>query len=400
MKCSNSCELKQDEVSVPRRVLSSGMLSAFVVSATLLLMPASGWAGVPRIGVIGDSMSDEYPVLEHGGPPNFDRSWVEILQTLRSGQVTFNNQAIDGAKTYTAISRGQHTQIRNAVAAGQLDVVVVALGVNNIAFGSLLDLLTFAATPESVADRIERDLITILNTVESGGDVPIVLANLPDFTLTPFARNSFTEIENAIAGGPASPFYSLLLALAPDDFIALIQSGLGADAIAAGYENVQAAVRAANERILSLATERGYVHGDLYKFFNEFSSEDLTIAGSIIPRELLYSEYDQFHPSSILGGLAGNVAMAAVAEFGFDTESLVLSDQEILNFWNGRAATTFSISGSETYLVDPSQFLTAPVPEASSFFMLLVASAFLVPVRWLLRVAPVSNRASLQADRI
>ena len=357
------------------------MLGPYFVEYSALAIP-------PRLGVIGDSISAPYAPDRHGGAPSYDRSWVQIEQDLHGDKIQFDNQAVDGYQTFQAIDNGQVDEIRDAVNAGKLDAVGIAIGVNNIAFGNLIDLFTLRASPQSVADLVIADITTICDTVDSGSvHVPVLLATIPDFIQTTYVRDLVSGFEVAAQGGQPSPIFQLILQLAPASFRNLIQSGQGLAAIEAGVQNVSDAIIATNHGIQLLGAQRNYGYVDLYGVLHTYGSSDITLGQTVIPHDYLYSKHDFWHSSSILSSIAANVAMEAGAQKGFDTRSLILSDQEILAYWNQHASTDFPITGDSTFIISPDSMrllTTNPlaVPEPSTFVLLAIAIPSLALIRW------------------
>ena len=97
---------------------------------------------VPRIGVIGDSISDEYATYPYGFE---EYNWVQFLEMTETGQfgnfMTLRNApryygyeynwARVGATTADAISESQHTGLEQQIREQWVEVAVVMIGAND-----------------------------------------------------------------------------------------------------------------------------------------------------------------------------------------------------------------------------------------------------------------------------
>jgi hypothetical protein len=332
--------------------LSSGrwFLVLVVATAALFARPADAQF---RIGILGDSISANYPTTGRGGPPNYDRSWVQIQQDINGSAIQFNNQSVDGMETPDPISGGQVNNLRNAVGAGQLDGVGIELGVDDIASGHLVDVFTGAMSTQSIANEIITNLTTICNTIESGPrQVPMFVATIPDFLQTTYFRDMMSLIPAYTPGEPMNPLLQQLLAEAPAQFRNLVENGVSQAQVNAGVANLSAAILAANHDIELLDAQRNYGYVDLYGVLHIYGSGDVVLGSTPVPQDLLYSEYDDWHSSSILSAMASNVAIEATVKEGFNTQGLILSDQQILSYWDSHASVQLPVTGNDTYVID------------------------------------------------
>ena len=166
--------------------------------AGLLLGSTAAFAGTATIGVLGDSVADEYQFYP---TQQAAQGFVEILAARQNDPNTYDfgafttesrgeprnagyeyNWARSGARTDEI--RPQVEGLATQVAAGQVKYGMMFVGSNNFR-----DVLT------SGADPVESARGGIANTVAAAGallaaspDFKLAVANVPDITLTPAAR--------------------------------------------------------------------------------------------------------------------------------------------------------------------------------------------------------------------
>jgi hypothetical protein len=154
---------------------------------------ATALAGLPAgIGVLGDSYSDEYQFY----PPDRStaRNWVEILAATRGldfggfsaegrgeprNQGYAYNWARSDATTDALITTGQHTGVAAQVARGEVGLVFVFIGGNDLINALHSDDPT--AELGAALPRALKNYRTAIDTILAASpEVKLVLATLPD----------------------------------------------------------------------------------------------------------------------------------------------------------------------------------------------------------------------------
>ena len=238
------------------------------------------------IGALGDSITAPY----QGGSKGIagDRSWAELLQTLRAPEgVTVDNVAHDGATSTTLHAQGQHTQIGALVAEGEVNSALLFIGVNDVTV-NLNSIL--AGNPGPFIQTLVRDVTTVLGTITHAGPVHLVVANIPDTGVTPL-------IQGILGPNPAS------------------------------YQRLTEAIALANQQIDAVAAAYQVPVIDLFDL-SHLTRTPLTLGGTQVTRFLAP---DAWHPGTVTQGLIANAFLAALnTGYGTDISRLPLSDQDIL----------------------------------------------------------------------
>lgn len=169
---------------------------------------------IKGIGVIGDSLSDEYRADDNRGQTYAltTLNWVEILQKTRHlpfGKWQYYeeprregyeyNFSRTSADLKRALIDGQHTQLAKYIKAGKVNVVIVFIGANDffpyirngyesIYNGSMGEAAIIEKVNTMVAD--ER---TVIETLQKAGDVRILLVKIPDWSHHPAAIIAFPD---------------------------------------------------------------------------------------------------------------------------------------------------------------------------------------------------------------
>lgn len=282
--------------------------------ALLFAAVAAGLAQpIDRLGVIGDSLSDEY--FEESF--DYARTWTELLVQERGVSMGPFPPPVEGASwgeprrtgyeenwarfaatLATAISSGQHTGLADGVVNRGVSHAVVDIGANDFApvgpawapiYGDVWGPTEIDAWN---AARI-LELRTLLDTVLPTG-VRVVLANVPDATASPTVQAFF-----------------------PD--------AIGRERVAAAVELFGAAVR-------SLAIEKQLV------FFDAFALTRSIFGTNPAPRDELFVGnvtidlhaadtpvgadpqaawlHDGVHPNTVVQGITANALLAALDRYG------------------------------------------------------------------------------------
>ncbi len=184
-----------------RRLTSLALLAAFLTQAP------SASAQINRLGVLGDSLSDEYAEQSY----SYAKNWTMQLVLYRgvnlgptaaaAGQAggTWGeprrtryqtNWARYGADSSTLLSQGQHTGVAAQVSTAGVTQAVLAIGANDFApalggayFNIYNALWSNSQIDSYVAGRI-ANIQTVVNTLRSTG-CGLVLASFPDYGVAP-----------------------------------------------------------------------------------------------------------------------------------------------------------------------------------------------------------------------
>ncbi|MBN1943876.1 MAG: PEP-CTERM sorting domain-containing protein [Phycisphaerae bacterium] len=173
------------------------------------------WAGVAwgqsiGMGVIGDSLSDEYEFAD-GGNHSAGRNWLEQLVTSRGldfgafsetsrgeprNQGYAYNWARAGDTTGDLLSRGQHTGLVGQIEAGDVGLAFCWIGEND--FTRLDNLIEIYYGDDSVwqgkvADAIDNVEIAIDAVLAAVPNVNLVVGTIPEIELNPAVRANFPD---------------------------------------------------------------------------------------------------------------------------------------------------------------------------------------------------------------
>ncbi len=305
-------------------------LSTMAATSLFAFSTLSAQAQGPRIGAIGDSLTDEYAEETY----SYAHNWLEQLISTRGvdcgptaaqagqpgntwGEPRRTKNKTDwaryGADVSDAITQGQHTGLAAQAAAGQIDYAIVVIGANEFspqisAYFNIYNGLWSAATTTSYINTALNDLRTIVTTLQGSG-VPIVIANAPDFGMVPAAYTNF--------------LYSN----------------------ASKRLRVTAAVEQLNLGIKSLAQQKGLVLVDMLALQQAIQGTHSNLKNTLLlgntainlkakdtaAHSLPYSGFvdDGGHPHTALQGIFAN-AMIAALNRGYHAGLSALSEQEIL----------------------------------------------------------------------
>jgi hypothetical protein len=169
-----------------------------------------------RLGVMGDSLSDEYSAASYG---TYAQNWVQQLELYavsEDGEVELGptaaeagvgnwgvprgtgyqyNWARAGDTTSGLLSNGQHTGLAGLIPTECIPYAVMAIGANDFAPGTTVYNSIYGNTWNQtqinnyIAGRISN-INTALNTVLPTG-VGLVLVTMPDYGVTPAVKASY-----------------------------------------------------------------------------------------------------------------------------------------------------------------------------------------------------------------
>jgi lysophospholipase L1-like esterase len=313
---------------------AGGHRSAIGFSAALFcVLPFLGFsfeAQALKLGVMGDSLSDEYGEESYG---SYAENWVEQLEihagidlgptASMAGQPGGSwgeprrtlyefNWARSGADSITLLSGGQHTGVASAVASDAVDFGVLFIGANDFFpsgaayLGIYLGTWNQGQIDAHVAGVLSR-INTALDEMESAG-LPMVLFNVPDYGIAP-----------AVA------------AALPD---------------AAGRQLVTDVIDGLNASLDAEAEARGLVIVDigaaLVSIFGTHTSPSTSLLVGNIAIDLTAADTasgtiptagfvdDGVHPNTVLQGILANSVLEAL-NVGFGTGIALFTEAEILD---------------------------------------------------------------------
>jgi lysophospholipase L1-like esterase len=285
-------------------------LAFLVLLAALAGYPGSSVRADPiSIVTLGDSLTATYA----GQPTRAgDQSWTDLLQSQRAGQINVYNVAVSGAT-----SNDLAAQVTSASQyAGKASYATVYIGANDLynyfnppaGQGTLI-------TPAALVANIAQNLATAVGSLQAMG-FKVVVANVPDFGVTPYAQN-------LLQGDPAA------------------------------LQVITGLTTAVNTQIQALAQTLGVPVVDLFALNNR--SQTPLFIGGVQVNSSLYAA-DGYHPSSIGQALIANTTLEALnLAYGADTTGLMFTDAQILALkgMTAQANTTFDVSPFVQYAPEP-----------------------------------------------
>ncbi|MBL0926584.1 MAG: hypothetical protein IBJ11_02890 [Phycisphaerales bacterium] len=281
--------------------------------AMLLMLAAPAAAQVTGLGVMGDSLSDEYAEETYG---SYAQNWPTFLSGLPAG-VSLGptaaaagqsggtwgeprrsgyqfNWARSGASSATLISQGQHTGLAAMIGPQNISHTVLFIGANdfNPANSPYINIylgLWSATTRSNYVAGVVANIQTAINAIKPTG-ARIILVNVVDPGLAPVTRSTWSS--------------------------------------AAGRDRVNATIADLNARLKVLAYQQGLVLIDVYRLTkvifgsNAAPSPTFTVGGVVI--QLLQGDTtaggnptagfvdDRFHPNTTIQGVMANLMITAL----------------------------------------------------------------------------------------
>ena len=173
----------------------------FVLCWTIITFGGSSGGAPVRLGIMGDSNSDEYRADENnrgGRYASTTLNWDEQLQryrgidigrwgswsgTRRSGYEY--NWALTGATAEDVVKTGQAAGLAQQVAAGKVNTVVLFVGANDFAIwnNTYANIYNGVLAGQSLKDYINRIVSSVaiaIDTVRTTEAVNVIVANLQD----------------------------------------------------------------------------------------------------------------------------------------------------------------------------------------------------------------------------
>ncbi len=285
---------------------------------------------IKGIGIIGDSLSDEYQADDARGyeyaPTTLN--WVE--QLVKNRRINFGvwnqwgdarrtgfqyNWSRSGATISDAIANGQHTGLAQYVANGEINAVIIYIGGNDFSPFNTKDgylpiyngVLSERELREKIEDIVEN-ITLMLDTIQkirlNNGklaDSKIVLVTVPDWNLSPVIEVANRNDE--------------------------------------GRERVSNAIASVNRKLVEIADKRKITLLDINDYYRKLVSNailgstkvgseniSLYIPGDNPERAFLS---DTIHPGTVLNGLFANYLLEGLNK-SFGTNIVPLTSDEIL----------------------------------------------------------------------
>ncbi|MBZ0279261.1 MAG: cadherin-like domain-containing protein [Anaerolineae bacterium] len=159
-----------------------------------------------RLGILGDSGQDEYQGTDNRGGDFHAVTFNWVEQLILAGRVDMGvwgdyaeprrtgyaaNWARSGATADDMIAAGQHTGLAEQIAVGEIDVVVIAVGSNDFApyrangYGPIYGGTVSGEALDEKINGLVEDVATAIDTLQAAGDVPIIVATVPNWGDTP-----------------------------------------------------------------------------------------------------------------------------------------------------------------------------------------------------------------------
>ncbi len=357
------------------------VLAGLPLVASLLFAPT---ASAVKLGVMGDSLSDEYAEEGYG---NYAQNRFELFvnfagfdlgpTAVEAGQPggTWGeprrtgyefNWARSGATSGSLLADGQHTGVAAQVVPEGLAYVVLSVGANDYnpsstAYQSIYANVWSQAQIDAHNAGIVANILTALDTVLATG-VDVVVANLPDYGLTPTVQGFF-----------------------PDPV---------------GRQRVSAAISQANANLALAAFSRAVVLIDIYgaslAIFGPHSAPNTTLAIGDVPIQLTQSDtagggnptagfvHDGIHPNTTIQGLTANLTLEAL-NLGYGAGLTLFTEAELLAHrgiaYGGFDTLTAQIGPYSDYILVPPQV----VPALGPFGIAILLSLLGATAYWTLR---------------
>jgi phospholipase/lecithinase/hemolysin len=292
-----------------------------VVGICVCLAAGMAQGQINTIGVVGDSLTDEYQFADDGNH-SAGRNWLEQLATCQGVDFgTFSeddwgdsreqgyeyNWAKAGATTTDLINQEQHINLAAQITAGDIDLAVCWIGVNDLTkvySGHYQFIYGGGNWVPMVDDAIDNAKDIVNEILGASTDVNLVLVTIPEVELNPALRDNFpSETGRGYVSDAIASYNSRLWSEVYNDNLRI--------AIADVYD-------------LSLDILAEYEAGR--NLFVGGYEVDLNKVGDD-PDCIILN--DQIHPGTITQGLMANVIVDAMNTFGAGIDTM--TDQEILN---------------------------------------------------------------------
>ncbi|MEL6795326.1 MAG: GC-type dockerin domain-anchored protein [Planctomycetota bacterium] len=337
---------------------SRAIAAALLAPVSLAAVPALGQP-IGRMGAIGDSLSDEYLEQSYG---SYAEGWTEILSKLRG--IDFGPTAddagvgfwgeprrdgfqdnwarfgdtvnVDDSDSTSAITRGQHTGLRDGILNRGVTHVVMFIGGNDMSpfHGPYADVYNGNWTQQQINDYVEAMVVDVefmLDTIDVN-NVKILLCNSFDFSDMPRVERDFPDVSGRLL---ASEMYNRY-----------------------------------DVRLRQVAADRGLPYLDMLALNRAIfgtpgnETSELIVAGvSIDVNDGLQSNAatafvaDDVHPRSVIQGIWANAILTGL-NLAYGTNVPLLNESEIII--NGDLTPT-GPDALDSQIGDLAQYITLPM---------------------------------------
>ncbi len=351
----------------PRSSTSSALnflaVAWFVAIGAWAFQPSLAHAAPITLGVMGDSLSDEYAYNGRGYASN----WTEQLVNYGSAdlgalgsyaapryQGYAYNWALSGATSGSLLSDGQASGLAAQIPGAGIQYAVLAIGANDFAPGSsaYTNIYNGTWTPTQINNQISAVLSNISNAItpvaETG--VKLVVATIPDYGATPYVQGVYTN-------GAQRQAVADVVAQVNDGIKALAQS----DHLAVADLGALVTAMFGPDTSPNTTIEIGGVTIQL----NASTSSNPSTAGFVS---------DGIHPNTTLQGVLANLFIQAL-DTGYGAGVPLFSEAQIL------AHDGLTYGGTDTLNLPYSAFVISYVPEPSTWVLAILGVASLGAAR-------------------
>jgi lysophospholipase L1-like esterase len=332
-----------------------------LAAAILVIAPQTTPAAV--VGVIGDSLSDEYAEQDYA----YSDNWVEQLAAHRGvdfgpygawGEPRRNfheyNWARYGSTSGEMIADGQHTGLAAQIVPESIEYAVLMIGANDQLFdgnNAYANIYTGAWSPAQIntwAIGVAANINTALSTVLATG-VKLVLVNAPDYGVTPWIQSQAPSAagRQAVADAIANQLNPQIEALAQSYQLPYVDLQGALASIFGPHNALNAKLAIGNVNIQLMQSDT---------------------AGNTVPTAAFV--HDTIHPHTTLQGVLANLVLVGL-NTGYGANLALFSEEEIL------AHAGIAYGGSDTLAgqIGPySGYVTNYVPEPSTLVLAACAA--------------------------
>ena len=340
-----------------------------VISLLLTLAPFA--LAVPVVGILGDSLSDEYSEQVYGA---YSQNWVQQFaqaSTINVGPITPGmgeprrngyeyNWARYGASSDSLLSTGQHTGLAAQVPIKGIQYGVLAIGANDFfpggpgtAYDAIYNSISSPLLAPYIASRI-TNVTTAFNTVKATG-LPMVLVNYPDYSVTAYAQAAYPiAAQRQLVSDVINGINLQIKALAQANHVPLVDLNAFAANIFGSNASPHSSVT---------------IGGVAIKLTGAGNIDN----GSVGTKTAGFVE-DGIHPNTTLQGVLGNTIVTAL-NLGYNANIPLFTEQQIL------AHKGLAYGGSDTLAATfgaYGNYVVNYVPEPSSVILLGLGMIVLV----------------------
>ncbi|MCP5064998.1 MAG: hypothetical protein GY946_00405 [bacterium] len=309
----------------PTRERSWTLLRVVLASLLLMGLPFADETQAQTLGVMGDSLSDEYGEESYG---SYAQNWVEQLAAhagLDLGSLASpgswgeprrtqysHNWARSGADSVSLLFEGQHTGLSAQIAPEGIDYAVLMIGANDFSPGSTAYQMIYMGVWSGT--QIDNYVSGVLDNIETALDevlptgVNLVLVNVPDYGVTPTVQGFYPS--------------------------------------ATGRQAVADVIEGLNTDLLAIAQARQLTLVDLFgastTIFGAHSSPNTYLTIGNVPINLTQEDtsgggiptagfvHDGIHPNTTVQGVIANVLMEGF-NVGYGANLTLFGEAEILS---------------------------------------------------------------------